>query len=285
MALRGDAPPKTKPETTTDKHIVDVLIEERAKTFSGLVLRLPLLGRLLRNVLLYQDAKLLADQISDSSGEGVFDYLVHRLDLDVDFSGLENVPAVGAAVVVANHPTGLADGVAIWQALRLVRKDVVFFANADALRVNSRLAEVVIPIEWRIGQRSPSRSRVALVEAQKAIREGKCLVIFPSGIPAVPTPIFVKEQPWLPTFVSIAGRAGAPIVPIGITARNSRLFYLFCMVNKPLRHMSLFREFLNKKGATFRLVAHPPVMVHSRPPNQAQIVENLRALLAGPEHS
>jgi putative hemolysin len=228
-------------------------------------------------LLRYSEARALADTVAAMSGAQAFDLLSNELGLQLDVAGLEHLPATGAALVVANHPTGLADGIALWQTLRSVRKDVVFFANADALRVAPGFTDIIIPIEWRVGERTPSKSREALVRSRAELERGRCVVIFPSGIPAVPSPILVHEQPWLPTFVSLAAKVKAPVVPVAMRARNSLLFYTFCLLNKPLRHMSLFREFINKRGSTFALKFLPPVRYDSRAPGSKDEAALLRS--------
>ena len=43
-------------------------------------------------------------------------------ELAVDVRGLENLPAKGAALLICNHPTGIADGVAVYDALKARRR-------------------------------------------------------------------------------------------------------------------------------------------------------------------
>jgi putative hemolysin len=264
------------PAAAAQKHIVDVLIEERARAISGWLLNSPLTGPLLRQVFRYSEARALADELGHLTGEEAFDRLTERLSLQVSAANMESVPTTGPAIVVLNHPTGLADGLAIWQILRQRRSDIVFFANADALRVAPRFDDIIIPIEWRVGQRSPSKSKVALVRSMSALRDGKCLVVFPSGIPAIPSPIFIDEQPWLPTFVGLAAKTGAPIIPVAMKASNSLLFYVFCVLNKPMRHMSLFREFVNKNNKCFRLTALALRYVHGRPEGLQTLASSIK---------
>jgi putative hemolysin len=259
------------------RHIVDVLIDERAKEFSGWLLRSEVTGPAVRRIFRYDTAKAMADEIAGLSGERAFDLLAERLALDVRAADFAHVPRDGAAIVIANHPTGLADGIAMWQGLRRIRQDVVFFANADALRVSAHFADIIIPLEWRLGERSPSKSKAALAGALAALAAGKCLVVFPSGIPAIPSPIAIDEQPWLPTFVSLAAKTKAPVIPVAMRASNSALFYFFCFVNKPLRHMSLFREFVNKARTTFAMQALAPQFIEARPSDVRARANELKA--------
>lgn len=97
----------------------------------------------------------------------------------VTVQGLEHVPATGPAIVVANHPTGIADGVVLFGALAQRRPDLFIFTNADALRVLPQLEAVLAPVEWRPEKRSHKQNRETLAYAHRAFGAGRMAVIFP----------------------------------------------------------------------------------------------------------
>src|SRR5690606_17690134 len=99
----------------------------------------PWVKPLLYGLLGYGDAVRMADAIHDKSGEEALAHVSGLLKLDVEALGLDHLPVTGRCVVVCNHPTGIADGVAVYDAIRQRRGDAIFFANADALRVSPRL--------------------------------------------------------------------------------------------------------------------------------------------------
>ena len=76
--------------------------------------------------------------------------------------GLHHLPRTGRCVIVANHPTGIADGIAVHDALKAARPDMVFYANSDAHRVSPRLSETLIPVEWVEKKRTRERTRLTL---------------------------------------------------------------------------------------------------------------------------
>jgi putative hemolysin len=237
-------------------HIVDVLIEERCPKFANHP-TWPLVRPVLHTMLGYRKARSMADQIAGMPGEAAFGVLSQMLQVRLEPQRLERIPATGRLVVVANHPTGLADGIAMWDLLRSVRRDVVFLANADALRVNPEFSDVIIPVEWVVDKRSPAKARETLRRAGEAFAQEKCVVIFPSGKLAKKEAGVLREQEWFSTFLSLARKQGAPIAPIGITAENSALFYALARVHKELRDITLFHELLNKRGAAFGMACGP----------------------------
>ena len=240
----------------SDLHIVDELIQERCPSFVG-HWSWPMVRRLLYTLLGYNNARAMADHLMTLNGEQSFDYLSEKLDMRVTSDGIENLPREGRVIVAANHPTGLADGIAVWDALRTVRKDIVVFANADAVRVNPRFTDVVIPVEWLMDKRSPAKTRETLRRAADAFAQEKCVVIFPSGKLARMVDGALWEQPWFTTVVGLARKQKTPICPLNVKARNSRLFYFFSKVNGELRDITLFHELLNKRRSRFDLTFGP----------------------------
>lgn len=235
---------------TDNKHIIDVLIEERCPSFVS-HWTWPAFRPIILNVLGYKKAVSTANELMKMSGEESFDFLAKELDFKLNVTSLERVPETGRCVIVANHPTGLADGAAVWETVRARRKDVIFFANADAMRVNPRFGETTIPVEWEMHKRSPAKTRETLKLAGEAFAQEMCIIIFPSGRLARKIDGKLTEQDWFPTAVSLARKKKAPIIPLHIDATNSWVYYMFSRMNKELRDITLFRELLNKKGSHF----------------------------------
>lgn len=258
---------KTLPAATThaaflaeleasDDHIVDRLIKERCPSFVD-HWSWPAIRPMLYSLLGYDRACRTTDYLQTLNGGDSFDHLSEELSVDLTLNAIERMPKEGRLVVAANHPTGLADGVAVWDSLRRVRRDIVFFANADALRVNPGFSDVLIPVEWVVDKRSPAKTRETLRLAKEAFADEKCVVIFPSGKLAKKVDGVLTEQDWMPTVVSLARKHKAPVQPLNLKAKNSWLYYFFSNVNGELRDITLFHELLNKRGSAFDMTFGP----------------------------
>lgn len=238
---------------THGRHIVDVLIEERAVN----LMKHPATWRLIRmlgdGILGYEKAVRMADSISTLRGSEVFDYMSDLLNLRVHATGLEHVPRTGRALVTPNHPAGIADGIAVYDALKDIRDDIVFLANRDAIRVSPGLAEIIVPVEWRDDFRTPKRNRETIHALVRAIKDERLVVIFPSGRLAQPTLSGLKERPWQITALNLAQKYDIPVIPMSIKGHNTLFYYLTWFVNRELKDMTLFRELLNKSGQKYRL--------------------------------
>jgi putative hemolysin len=252
MALAFDAAPADQ------KHIVDVLIAERGERMVKHPLW-PILRPLLYRTLHYHEAVRMADDLAPLSGLDGLEYLSSLLKLSMTVTGRERIPTEGGFILVANHPTGIADGIAVYDAIKPVRTDLAIFTNRDAVRVNRRFADVLIPVEWRAREKSSSKTRETLKETNRAVDEGRAIIVFPSGRIAYWANGGLNERPWQTSAVAIARRYGLPVLPVHVSARNSGLFYWFANWNTELRDMTVFHEVLNKKGKPFSVHFGPMI--------------------------
>lgn len=221
-------------------------------------------ARKVLNVLLgYDDVIQTAHRLESETAQDVMDIMSNRLAKKVQIDGLQNVPTKGPALVVANHPTGVADGIMIWHALSRVRPDLFFFANSDILRVLPQLSHIIAPVEWRHDKRSHAKARATMTWTKSAIDAGRLGVIFPSGRLAKRSGLALHERPWMHSAAALAKKFSLPVVPINIRARNSAMFYLFDLVHPTLRDITLFHETLNKGRQPFSIEIGKQVLPQS----------------------
>ena len=264
----------------TKIHIVDQLIEERAVRLRESRTLWPWVKRVFYPLLGYDKATHIADQIAPLTGAEAMDWSEDFLSMRVQAQGLDTVPDTGPCVIVANHPGGIADGIAVWSVLKQRRPDMVFFANRDAIRVCVGLSDLVIPVEWRAGSKSRDKTRDTLRAAVEAFRAGRCVVIFPAGRMAAWDwrKFRLVEQPWAVTAVSLARKFDAPVIPLGLKQRMSLMFYGLGQVHEELKHMTVFHELLAKKGALYRMKAGAAVTPDDLPDDEAVASEALRSM-------
>lgn len=258
-------------------HIVDVLIAERAPKLASTA-AWPVLRPLLYRLLDYDRARRMADMIGPMPGREALDTISDLLSLKVAVSGLDRVPSEGRAVVVANHPTGIADGIAVYDAIKALRPDVCFYANSDAHRVSPRFGEILIPVEWVEAKRTRERTRVTLQLTRDAMEAERPLVIFPAGrLARKGADGRLVEQPWMASALSIARKYDAPVVPIHVSGPWSTLFHFFHGFSSELRDITLFHELLNKRGRAFSLSVGHPIPADRLDPDAAIATDALKS--------
>ncbi|WP_284359758.1 1-acyl-sn-glycerol-3-phosphate acyltransferase [Candidatus Phycosocius spiralis] len=239
-------------------HIIDVLIKERAPRLASLA-SWPILRAVLYRLMDYDQAVAMADKITDLVGVAALDAVSDLLSVRVEAHGFEHIPKLGRCVLVANHPSGIADGIAAWDAIKPIRPDLIFYANADALRVSQGLLDVLIPVEWEEHKRTREKTRETLLLTHQAFEAERALCIFPAGRLARYRNGELRDPAWMSSAVTLARKNKAPIIPVHMTAPWSFWFHFFDRFSKELRDITLFKELLNKKGQLFTLTAGPPI--------------------------
>ncbi|MDP1630522.1 MAG: 1-acyl-sn-glycerol-3-phosphate acyltransferase [Caulobacter sp.] len=262
-------PRPAESDDPSGRHIVDVLIEERAPKLSTSA-AWPIVRPLLYRLLDYRKARAMADAIAPMSGQASLDFVSELLSLEVAVEGLDNLPRQGRQMIVANHPTGIADGIAVYDALKAARPDLIFYANADARRVCPRLDETIIPVEWVAAKRTRDRTRLTLTMTRAVMEAERALIVFPAGKLARRGADGVLTDPeWMPTAISVAAKYEAPVIPMHVAGPWAALFHLFDRFSGELRDITLFHELLNKSGRRFRVVVGRPISPDTLDPDAA----------------
>lgn len=256
--------------------VIDQLIEERAPWLQRGGFGTSTARRILNRILLYERTVRIGEALEPMPGPDVMASLAGMIAHHVELTGLENIPASGPAIVVCNHPTGIADGIVIFGALAERRPDLFIFANADALRVMPQLGSLIAPVEWRPEKRTHKQNRETMAYAHRAFEAGRLAVLFPSGRLAKRRWLSLHERPWMPSGAMLARRFGLPVIPLHITARNSLLFYLFDRIHPTLRDITLFHEVLNKAHQRYRLTIGAPIDPRSLPAGSVEATEVMR---------
>lgn len=258
-------------------HIVDVLIAERAPKLSAHP-TWPLLRPALYSLLNYDKARRMADAIAPMPGRAALDHVSDLLSVKVDVRGLDRAPPSGRAVFVSNHPTGIADGIAVYDALKSVRPDLCFYANSDAHRVAPGFSDVLIPVEWVEEKRTRDRTRLTLQLTKQVMEAERALAIFPAGrLARRQADGTLADPPWMSSALSIARRYDAPVIPMHLAGPWSTLFHAFGRISKELSDITLFHELLNKRGREFRLIVGPPIAPGALDPDAGRATEAVKA--------
>lgn len=249
------------------KDRIDDLIFERAPWLDGRTATTRTARRILNQMLGYDRTVGLAEALRDDSASAIMQRMGEMLAKQVHVTGLGHLPATGPALVVANHPTGIADGIILYHLIAKRRPDVYAMANKDILRLLPQMEDMICPVEWRLEKRTHASARETMHYVRKAKDDGRIGLIFPSGRLAKRRGFNLKERPWMSSAAMLARKFELPVVPVNIQARNSLLFYLFDLIHPTLRDITLFHETLNKDQQPFRITVGAPIAGGDLPRN------------------
>ncbi|MEZ5294482.1 MAG: GNAT family N-acyltransferase [Vicinamibacterales bacterium] len=179
-----------------------------------------------------------------------------------DPGAADRIPAAGPLVVVANHPHGALDGLAVAAVVRRVRPDVKLLGNQLLTHI-PEMREHVIPVDAfsQGGAHNSGGVRAAL----DWLRGGHVLVVFPAGEVAHVRSAAgrVVDSAWRDGAARLAARAGAPMLPVFVDGANGRLFLEAGRVSPWLRSALLVRELLAHRGRPVR-VSVGRIVTHKR---------------------
>jgi putative hemolysin len=173
--------------------------------------------------------------------ESILDYF--NLDIAINKNQLTRIPSYGKVVIIANHPLGALDSLALLHVLSDIRKDVKIVAS-NFLSGFENLNEILIPIENIKGK----MDRASVEAIYSALKKEQAVIIFPSGEVSRARPNGIKDTKWRSGFLKVAQKMQAPILPIYINAKNSKAFYLISMINKSLATATIPHEMFKYQG-------------------------------------
>jgi len=174
--------------------------------------------------------------------------VLDELDFDTRYKAkqIENIPSEGKIVIIANHPIGSLDALALINVLSTVRADLKVVANRMLMTVDA-MHSLLLPVDNLSGQ----SKKQELSNIHQHLKNEGALLIFPAGEVSRLRPTGIKDCKWNSGFLRIAKKANSPILPIHIKARNSPLFYGASMLYKPLASLLLVKEMFKQRKSHF----------------------------------
>ncbi|MBE1274272.1 GNAT family N-acyltransferase [Enterovibrio baiacu] len=149
----------------------------------------------------------------------------------------ERIPSNGRVVIIANHPIGSLDGLALLKLVREIRTDVKVVANNLLMQIEP-LHSCLLPVNNMSG--GTPKENLRNIDAW--LRNEGAIIIFPAGEVSRMGATGVKDKVWHSGFLRMASKASAPILPIHVDGRNSAMFYGASLVYKPLSTLLLINE-------------------------------------------
>ncbi len=210
----------------------------------------PIIKNLLRHLLREQAFVDFAEHYPHLRGiefiEQVFEYF--HFSFAVSDTERENIPPSGKVMIIANHPIGSLDGLALLKLVHEIRSDVQIVAN-DMLMTIAPLRSLLLPVQNMTGT-----SRKKHIERiTTALEDEKAIIIFPAGEVSRFGLRGVKDGQWYRGFLKIAETVKAPILPIHIAGHNSIPFYLASLLAKPLSTIMLVGEMFRQERKQLRM--------------------------------
>jgi putative hemolysin len=222
------------------------------------------IAHLIHKMAQLEQVNTLYQNLSERQGldfiQGVFNQL--NISIAVSEDHLQRLPESGPCVVVANHPFGALDGLAMIQELSKRRSDVKVMANF----VLSKIAPIqdyfiaVNPFEHQEKRNNKTGVRACLEHVQN----GGCLVVFPAGEVSTfeeGSWTSISDRRWQNSVIKLIQRTNARIVPVCFDGANSFLFHLLGKINPQLRTLALPSEMFKRKDRKIEMMVGKAIQV------------------------
>lgn len=200
--------------------------------------------RLLKKLFHEEEFRQFAADHRHLKGLDMVEQVLEHLDIlcTIPAHDLEQIPAHGPLIVMANHPTGTLDGLALLYAVSRVRRDVKVVTNRMLTHLEP-LSSLFIPVD-NMGGRT-AKSSFTLMEQH--LQNAGVLIFFPAGEVSRPTRTGIRDKKWHPGFIKLAGKFRAPLLPVNIDARNSLLFYASTLLSPNLSMLLLMQQMFRRR--------------------------------------
>src|SRR5574338_712016 len=171
------------------------------------------------------------------------------IEVTTALSDLARIPGEGPVIIVANHPRGLVDGLAVLDVAHRVRLDVRVLANY-LLGSVAELREQCVFVDPFARRNAGARSLAGLRAAAAWLRRGGALVVFPAGMvaPRLNAAGEPVDAAWLSGAAKLAASAHAPLIPVRLDGASSKWFYRAGRLHGALRTALLPIEMLRHAG-------------------------------------
>jgi putative hemolysin len=177
-----------------------------------------------------------------------WDGCVNLLKLRINISNidLDNIPATGPAIVVANHPFGVLDGLVLSWIVSQKRKDFKLLVHSLLLRAPETKGNL-LPIDFTGDKQALLTNLDTRKKARKHISAGGCIIIFPSGTVSTTLKFYQKKTKafdceWKKFTSRLIKQTDPNIIPINFPGTNSLAFQIFSHMSLVLRSSLLFFE-------------------------------------------
>ena len=197
-----------------------------------------------------------------AGGRDFWEVIAERygVTLDIVAGGLDDIPAAGPLVVVANHPYGILDGLMLGNMLARRRGDFRILAHR-VFRKAGELDRVILPISFDETREAVRLNLETRAAALSYLSGGGCIGVFPGGtVSTAPTPFGRPLDPaWRRFTARLIEKSGAEVAPVFFEGANSRLFQVASHLHNTLRLALMIREFRARVGGPVRVAVGKPL--------------------------
>ena len=190
--------------------------------------------------------KLYLDYVDDDRPPEFFwQDALHRLRIDIDLQNEANsaIPKTGPVLIIANHPYGVVDGLALCALVSQVRQDYKIITHR-VLRQAPAVMDKILPIDFDEDEKALRTNLETRREAVKTLDNDGVVVIFPSGAISLAPKVLGQafDPEWKKFVAKLATRKNTTVIPFYFEGKNSPVFQVARRISLTLGYSLMFRE-------------------------------------------
>ncbi|WP_442577401.1 1-acyl-sn-glycerol-3-phosphate acyltransferase [Mesorhizobium sp. ASY16-5R] len=185
-----------------------------------------------------------------------FARLLELIDVEVRHDAVwppERLPDT-PLVMIANHPFGIGDGIAILSLAEKLDRPFRVMIAADLLKI-PEMEPYALPVDFSETKEALRNNLAVRHEAVRLLKEGVTVVIFPAGGVATAPKVLGRAQdlPWKIFVARLVQDAKASVIPIHFEGQNGRLFHLVSKYMNLAERDGKIARFVGNLSLTLRL--------------------------------
>ena len=166
-----------------------------------------------------------------------------KINLDLQKDSSNEIPSTGRLLVIANHPFGVIDGVALCAMVSEVRSDYKIITHR-VLRQAPAVMDNILPIDFDEDEKALVNNLQVRKDAIDHLKNDGAVIIFPAGAISLAPRLVDKaiDTDWKKFVAKMASVPNTTILPFYFEGKNSVLFQLARRISQTLGYALMFRE-------------------------------------------
>jgi len=182
------------------------------------------------------------------------------IDITTSPENVDNIPATGPLIVVANHPHGMVDGMVMAELIGRKRQDFLILTRSLISGIKE-ISKFMLPVPFPHEEDALNESLRMRKTAMTHLKNGGVIILFPAGEVSSADTWFgtAVESDWNPFTAKMIKRSGATVLPIYFPGQNSRLYLIAEQISATLRQGLLLHEVVHALNKPQRPVIGKPL--------------------------
>jgi len=199
---------------------------------------------ILKSVLHEKELKRFNDSFPKKEDLSYVQQALRHFDVDIEVNTQHHIPKMGRIILIANHPIGALDTLALLSVVTEIRSDIKII-DSPLLATMPHLQPFTLPYDKSSSQATEQFNMIC-----QHLKDEGVLIVFPASDVSSFNRLRIKDRHWQSDFLNIAEQTNSPILPALVSPKKTFLFYSLSIFSKPFSTLLLLCESLKQSNNT-----------------------------------